>query len=110
MKTNYKQLATRLIKEAARSEAGVTTQWGEVTPLTAWVTEFTDLAVTDQPRLEQALFNALLKLTRHGLRSPLGVQFSGVKLQKSPSNSWLVYLYSQLDVKLVEEASRQGVL
>jgi hypothetical protein len=108
MGTNYKQLATRLIKATAKSEASVMTQWGEVTPLTAWVREFDDLIFNDQSRLEQALFAALQKLTRGGLLSPLGEAYGGVKLLKSPTNSWLVFLYGQFDTRLVTEATRQG--
>jgi hypothetical protein len=108
MKSNYKELATRMIKATAKSEASVTTQWGEIVPLTAWVEEFAGLEVPDPLKLEQALDKALVKLTRSGFCSTQGAPFGGLKLQKSPDETWLLYLYSQFDMGLVEQAAKQG--
>jgi hypothetical protein len=110
MRTNYKQLATNMIKSTARSEASVVTQWGDVAPLTSWVEEFPAVKVPDPARLERALDLALMKLTRSGLRNPQGVPFGGLKLQKSPTDTWLLSLYSQFDTNLVENTAKQGAV
>jgi hypothetical protein len=111
MPTDYKQTATRMIKATAKSEAIVTTQWGDVMPLKAWVQEFPGLVVANQAKLEHALDHAFLKLSRNGvLKAPDGSLFGGLKLARSPRNTWLLSLYGQYELPVSQETTTEGAM